>query len=61
MEAQRQAEKSITVTIDSGVQLEHGVTNRKNYGYVVFSKIYHWLEIDRLLKNARRHAEPYWV
>ncbi|WSI02847.1 IS1634 family transposase [Sedimentibacter sp. MB31-C6] len=29
--------------------------NRKNYGHIVFSKIYHELEIDRFLKNARRH------
>jgi transposase len=36
-------------------QLDRGSVNRKNYGYIVFSKIYHELEIDWFLKNARRH------
>jgi len=55
MEAERQAGKSITVTIDKEAQLERGAANRKNYGHVVFSKVYHELEIDWFLKNARRH------
>lgn len=38
-------------------QLERGVANRKNYGHVVFSKVYHELEIDRFLNNARRHEK----
>ena len=52
---ERQSEKNITITIDMNGQIERGVTNRKNYGHVVFSKIYHELEIDWFLKNARRH------
>ncbi len=36
-------------------QLERNNKNRKNYGYIVFSKIYHELGIDVFLKNARRH------
>ena len=55
MEEERKAQKNITVTLDAFSQLERGVFNRKNYGYVVFSKIYHELEMDRFLKNARRH------
>lgn len=55
MEKERQASKTFTLSLDSQAQLAHDVTNRKNYGYVVFSKIYHELEIDRFLKNARRH------
>jgi len=55
MEAERRAGKTITITLDSGAQLERDAANRKNYGHVVFSKVYHELEIDRFLKNARRH------
>jgi transposase len=55
MEAERQAEKRRTFTLDLDSQLERGVSSRKNYGYVVFSKVYHELEIDKFLKNARRH------
>jgi hypothetical protein len=55
MTAERNADKNVTVTLDSFEQLKRDGTNRKNYGHVVFSKIYHELEIDRFLKNARRH------
>jgi transposase len=55
MTAERNADKNVSITIDMTKQLERGGANRKNYGYVVFSKIYHELEIDRFLKNARRH------
>jgi len=55
METERLASKTLTFTLESDAQLERGVVNRKNYGHVVFSKIYHELELDRFLKNARRH------
>ena len=55
MENDRIASKRITIELESDAQLERGVANRKNYGHVVFSIIYHELEIDRFLKNARRH------
>jgi transposase len=55
MDRERKAAGSVTVTIDTDARIESGGANRKNYGHVVFSKIYHELEIDRFLKNARRH------
>jgi len=55
MNKDRLEEKTVTVSINTDEQLERGAANRKNYGHVVFSKIYHELEIDRFLKNARRH------
>jgi transposase len=55
MESERLSSKSITVTLDLNERLEIGAVNRKNYGSVVFSKVYHELEIDRFLNNARRH------
>jgi transposase len=55
MEKERKESGKITFTLDSAEQLKRGTVNRKNYGHVVFSKIYHELELDRFLKNARRH------
>jgi transposase len=55
MEQERLSNKTITIKIGSDEQLERGTANRKNYGHIVFSKIYHELEMDRFLKNARRH------
>ena len=55
MDKERLDSKSATVTIDFEEELSRGNENRKNYGHVVFSKIYHELEIDKFLKNARRH------
>jgi transposase len=42
-------------SIDVEARIKPGTVNRKNYGYVALSKIYHELEIDRFLKNSRRH------
>ena len=55
MGAERAASKTVTVSLDMDTQLERGAVNRKNYGHVVFSKVYHELGIHRFLKNARRH------
>lgn len=55
MENDRVASKKITIELESDAQLERGAANRKNFGHVVFSIVYHELEIDRFLKNARRH------
>ena len=55
MDNERKAGKNITVTLDMAEPVDRASTNRKNYGHVVFSKIYHELEIDWFLKNARRH------
>jgi transposase len=55
MDNERKASKNITVTLDMAEPVDRSSTNRKNYGHIVFSKIYHELEIDYFLKNARRH------
>ena len=55
MEQERLATKNLTITLDLDSQIERNAANRKNYGHIVFSKIYHELEIHRFLKNARRH------
>jgi transposase len=55
LEMERLLSNVISFSLQSDAQLERGAANRKNYGHVVFSKIYHELDIDRFLKNARRH------
>ena len=55
MEKERQTGKKVSIVLESDAQLERGAANRKNYGHVVFSRVYHELEIDWFLKNARRH------
>lgn len=55
MEAERLQAKIKTITIDMDEQIQRGSVLRKNYGSVIFSKVYHELEIDRFLNNAQRH------
>jgi hypothetical protein len=55
MDEERKKNTTISLSFDMAQQLERDGSNRKNYGHVVFSKIYHELEIDRFMKNARRH------
>jgi len=57
MEAERLQSKATTITLDMTEQIVRGSVLRKNYGSVVYSKIYHELEIDRFLDNARRHEK----
>jgi len=56
MDNERKERKNITITLDMNEQLNRTNANRKNYGYIIFSKIYHELEIDWFLKNARRKS-----
>lgn len=39
----------LTIKINKDEKLEEGTDNRKNFGYVALSKIYHELEIDKFL------------
>ena len=55
MSEERKEKRIVTASIDMEEKLERGVVLRKNYGYVIFSKVYHELELDIFLKNARRH------
>jgi len=48
--------KEFVIRLNSNTQLEHASCNRKNYGHIVFSKIYHELELDRFFNNKARHA-----
>ena len=57
MEAERLENKQLTITIDTDSQVDRGSQNRKNFGYVVFSKVYHELELDRFFNNKQRHEK----
>ena len=48
---EKQNNLPITITIDKNEKLEEGTNNRKNFGYVALSKIYHELEIDKFIIN----------
>jgi len=57
MNKQRLAEEKIKLSLDLTEELELSSIARKNYGHIVASQIYHELEIDRFLDNARRHEK----
>jgi len=49
-------EKELIIRLNANARLGNTSSNRKNYGYIVFSKIYHELELDRFFNNKARHA-----
>jgi hypothetical protein len=55
MEAERKSTSKIPIILDMNEKLTSDGGQCKNYGCLVYSKIYHELEIDRFLNNARRH------
>lgn len=55
MDKERLSSQFVTVTLDMEEIIDRSGSNRKNYGHIIFSKIYHNLNIDWFLKNARRH------
>lgn len=57
MEAERLEKKQIIVSFDADRKIDRKNENRKNFGHVVFSKIYHELELDRFFSNKQRHEK----
>ena len=55
MDSQRLDKKQLTFTINADSKINRNVKNRKNYGHIVFSKIYHQLQLDRFFNNKQRH------
>ena len=55
MEEKRLNEKIVTIKFNTEEQLDRNAKNFKNYGHIVFNKIYHELELDRFFNNKRRH------
>jgi len=55
MDAERLANKKITITIDYNDMVDKNTQNLKNYGHIVFSKVYHELQLDKFFNNKQRH------
>jgi transposase len=55
MTEEAEKKKFVDFKIPSEALVEKNAANRKNYGHIVFSKIYHELELDRFFNNKRRH------
>lgn len=55
MESERVENKQITITFDANSRVDRNSQNRKNFGHVVFSKVYHELQLDRFFNNKQRH------
>ncbi len=46
----------LTIKIRANARVEKNNANRKNYGHIVFSKVYHELQLDRFFNNKQRHT-----
>lgn len=55
MDLERLENKQLTITVDTSSKINRDFMNRKNFGHVVFSKVYHELELDRFFNNKQRH------
>jgi len=57
LDAERQEGKYLNLKVKEDELLGRGSVNRKNYGHIVFSKIYHELGLDRFFRNKQRHTK----
>lgn len=57
MESERLKNKHLTVNFYDDDKIDRNHTNRKNFGHIVFSKVYHELELDRFFNNKQRHEK----
>jgi len=56
-QARKEKERPITLSISPQSSLPVGTDNRKNFGHVAFSHLYHELELDYFINNRRRYTE----
>ena len=57
MDLERLENERLTITVDTSSKVKKNFMNRKNFGHVVFSKVYHELELDRFFNNKQRHEK----
>lgn len=57
MDKEKSNDDYLTIKIRFDAKVEKNNANRKNYGHIVFSKIYHELQLDRFLNNKQRHEK----
>lgn len=55
MDQEKEGNEYITLKLKADEKIEQEKINRKNYGHIVFSRIYHELELNRFFNNKRRH------
>lgn len=55
LEEERKVEKVYNFSIRANERIDRDGSSSKNYGYIILSKIYHELELDRFFNNKRRH------
>jgi len=55
MEQEMTNDPYLTIKIRTDEKVEKNNANRKNYGHIVFNKIYHELQLDRFFNNKQRH------
>ncbi len=54
---QKEKEHPVTLSISPQSSLPVGTDNRKNFGHVAFSHLYHELELDYFINNRRRYTK----
>lgn len=57
MDEERLETKYVNLKIKMDEPIDRTNVNRKNYGHIVFSKIYHELELNRFFNNKQRHEK----
>jgi len=57
MDEERRETDYINLRIKADEKIDRSKANRKNYGHIVFSKVYHELELDRFFRNKQRHMK----
>jgi len=54
---QKKRDEPVTLSISPQCSLPVGTDNRKNFGHVAFSNLYHELELDYFINNRRRYTK----
>ena len=54
---EKEQNKPVTISIFPQTSLPVDTDNRKNFGHVVFSQLYHELELDYFINNRRRYTD----
>lgn len=57
MTEENESQNIMTLKIDTATHMDKDVDNVKNLGYIILSKIYHELEIDKYLLSRQRSAK----
>jgi len=57
MQAEREKNRYLNIKINADSEVNRGTENRKNYGHIIFNKLYHELELDRFFNNKQRHEK----